>query len=95
MEEEISLRELIEVILKYKKTIIIVTLTATLVAAVLSFFVIKPTYEATTTLSVTDVTPATGFFGSNTTVILPGKDSNLPTVQSDSIEKDLYVSRSI
>lgn len=38
MEEEISLRELIEVILKYKKTIIIVTLTATLVAAVLSFF---------------------------------------------------------
>lgn len=61
MEEEISLRELIEVILKYKKTIIIVTLAATLVAAVFSFFIIKPAYEATTTLSVTDVTPATGF----------------------------------
>ncbi|ADD02006.1 lipopolysaccharide biosynthesis protein [Thermoanaerobacter mathranii subsp. mathranii str. A3] len=89
MEEEISLRELIEIILKHKKTIIIVTLAATLVAVVLSFFVIKPTYEATTTLSVTDVTPETGFFGSNTTVILPGKDSNLPSVQSDSIDKDL------
>jgi capsular polysaccharide biosynthesis protein len=89
LEEEISLRELIEIILKHKKTIIIVTLAATLVAVVLSFFVIKPTYEATTTLSVTDVTPETGFFGSNTTVILPGKDSNLPSVQSDSIDKDL------
>ncbi|WP_028992409.1 YveK family protein [Thermoanaerobacter thermocopriae] len=89
MEEEISLRELIEIILKHKKTIIIVTLAATLVAVVLSFFVIKPTYEATTTLSVTDVTPETGFFGSNTTVIFPGKDSNLPSVQSDSIDKDL------
>ncbi|WP_019907476.1 YveK family protein [Thermoanaerobacter indiensis] len=89
MEEEISLRELIDIILKNKKIIIVVTLAATLVAAVLSFFVIKPTYEATTTLSVTDVTPTTGFFGSNTTVILPGKDSNLPTVQSYSIEKDL------
>jgi len=89
MEEEISLRELIDIILKNKKLIIIITGIFILLAGIYSFFIVKPTYEANTTISVTDVTPATGFFGSNTTVIIPGNDSNSSIIQSDSIEKDL------
>lgn len=89
MEEEITLRELIEVLLKRKWLIFIITVSITLVAAVFSFFIVKPTYEASTTIAVTDVTPATGFFGSNTTVIFSDKDSGIPIFQSDTIEKDI------
>ncbi len=48
--EEISLRELIEVLLRGKKVIMAVTLGAVLVSAVFSFFIIRPTYEAAITL---------------------------------------------
>lgn len=52
MEEEISLRELVEIILRGKWIIAAITLAAVLTAAVFSFFVIKPTYEAKSTLMV-------------------------------------------
>lgn len=52
MEEEISLRELIEIILRGKRIIIVITLIAMLVSGILSFFVISPTYEARSTLMV-------------------------------------------
>lgn len=90
MEEEISLRELLEIIWKGRKLITAVTVASVLIAGILSFFVIKPTYEASTTLSVSDVTPQTGFFGSNTTVVLPDqKGSNDSMIQSDTADKDL------
>jgi Chain length determinant protein. len=76
MEEEISLRELLEIIWKGRKLIVSITIISVLIAGILSFFVIKPTYEASTTLSVSDVTPQTGFFGSNTTVVLPNQNTN-------------------
>ena len=44
--EEISLRELIEILLKRKKMIAVITATSILIAGILSFIVIKPTYEA-------------------------------------------------
>ena len=89
MEEEITLRELIEVLLKRKWIIIGITVFLTLIVGFFSFFVIKPTYEASATIAVTDVTPATGFFGLNTTVIFSDKDSGIPIFQSDTIEKDI------
>lgn len=52
MEEEISLREMIEVLLRGKVTIAVITGVAVLVAGVLSFFVLPPTYEATATVMV-------------------------------------------
>ncbi|MGB9825122.1 MAG: GumC family protein, partial [Desulfofundulus sp.] len=52
VEEEISLREMIEVLLRGKVTIAIITGVAVLVAGVLSFFVLPPTYEATATVMV-------------------------------------------
>ncbi|MEG6570856.1 YveK family protein, partial [Thermoanaerobacterium thermosaccharolyticum] len=90
MEEEISLRELLEIIWKGRKLIVSVTIISVLIAGILSFFVIKPTYEASTTLSVSDVTPQTGFFGSNTTVVLPNQNTNDGSmIQSDTADKDL------
>lgn len=90
MEEEISLRELLEIIWKWRKTIALITIVSVLIAGLLSFFVIKPTYEATTTLSVSDITPQTGFFGSNTTVVLPNQNSSDGSmIQSDTADKDL------
>lgn len=44
--EEIELRELIEILIKGKKTIAIITLVAILIAGVFSFIIMKPTYEA-------------------------------------------------
>lgn len=46
MMEEISLRELIEILLKRWKTIAITTIISILAAAILSFMIIKPTYES-------------------------------------------------
>lgn len=50
--EEVSLRELIEVLLKWKWLIAILTIVAVLTSGVLSFFVLTPTYEARATLWV-------------------------------------------
>lgn len=52
MEEEISLRELIEVVLKGKKIILSITIIAVLIAAILSYFVLSPTYETKATVMV-------------------------------------------
>jgi len=52
MEDEINLRDLIEVILKGKWTIILVTLVAVTLAAFLSFFMLSPKYEGRATLMV-------------------------------------------
>jgi len=52
VEEEISLRALIEGLLKWKWLIAIITIVAVLISGGLSFFVLAPTYEATTTLWV-------------------------------------------
>lgn len=46
MMEEISLRELIEILINRKKMIAIITAAAIIVAAIYSFLIVKPTYEA-------------------------------------------------
>ena len=52
MEQGISLRELIEILLRGKWVIAAITIIAMLVSGILSFFVISPTYEARSTLMV-------------------------------------------
>lgn len=54
--EEISLRELIEILLKRKKEIAIITIIAILAAGVLSFVVMKPTYESKMLLMASGIT---------------------------------------
>lgn len=50
MNEEITLRELIEMILKRKWLICIITAAAILLSGIYSFFILKPTYSASATL---------------------------------------------
>lgn len=52
MEEEISLRELIEMLLKWKWMIIGITAAAVVVAAVVSFFVLPEVYTASATVEI-------------------------------------------
>ncbi|MBK5252183.1 MAG: hypothetical protein JJE29_06075 [Peptostreptococcaceae bacterium] len=54
-EEEISLRELIEALLKRKKAIALITLVCIVLAGVYSFFILKPSYEATAMLRLSGV----------------------------------------
>jgi len=53
--EEISLRELIEILIKRKKIIALITLVAIFFSVVLSFIIIKPTYEAEMILMASNV----------------------------------------
>lgn len=53
MEDEIDLRQYIEVLLKRWKWIVALTLIAALMAAVISFFVLQPTYEASALILIT------------------------------------------
>lgn len=46
MIEEISLRELIEILIKRKSLIAIITIVAVITAGIYSFLILKPTYEA-------------------------------------------------
>lgn len=46
MMEEISLRELIEILIKRKKMIAVITAASVLISTIFSFFILKPTYEA-------------------------------------------------
>jgi succinoglycan biosynthesis transport protein ExoP len=57
LEEEISLRELIETMLNGKWIIAAITAIAVLTAGIFSFFLIEPTYEARTTLMVSATAP--------------------------------------
>ncbi|MEW6621765.1 MAG: Wzz/FepE/Etk N-terminal domain-containing protein [Bacillota bacterium] len=52
MEEEINLRELIEVLIRGKVLIAVITIVAVLVSGVFSFFIISPTYQAKATLLI-------------------------------------------
>ncbi|MCT4619041.1 MAG: Wzz/FepE/Etk N-terminal domain-containing protein [Marinisporobacter sp.] len=54
--DEISLRELIEILLKQKKLIIGTTIVCVLAAFILSFFVMEPVYEAKTVLMASNIT---------------------------------------
>jgi len=51
-EEVISLGEILDVLKKRWKMILIITLISTIVAGLVSFFLIKPTYEASTKLFI-------------------------------------------
>ncbi|WP_027087190.1 Wzz/FepE/Etk N-terminal domain-containing protein [Cohnella panacarvi] len=66
MEKEISLRDVIEVIIKQKWTIIIVTFASILIAASLSLFVLSPKYETFSIVNIQsnsqDETIKTKFF---------------------------------
>ncbi|HHY78434.1 MAG TPA: hypothetical protein GX498_08040, partial [Clostridiales bacterium] len=46
MQEEISLRELIEILLKGKKLIAVITVIAIVLTCVVNFLVLDPVYEA-------------------------------------------------
>lgn len=53
--EEISLRELIEILIKRKKIIIVITVFAVLVSGILSFFILSPQYEVKMILMTSNI----------------------------------------
>ena len=53
--EEISLRELIEVLLKNKRIIAVITILSILISSVVSFLVLEPVYEAKTILMASNL----------------------------------------
>jgi len=57
MEQEIDLRQLLAVLRKRLRLIVLITVLATLVSAVVSFFVLTPVYEATTEVLVNKSEP--------------------------------------
>lgn len=69
--EEISLRELIETLLKRKKMIIIMPVIFALLSGVFSFFILSETYEATATLAVSNIVPITNINTATTNVVMP------------------------
>jgi len=51
-EEEIDLREILAILRKKLWLILVITIIAVVISGVLSFYVIKPTYQASTSLIV-------------------------------------------
>jgi succinoglycan biosynthesis transport protein ExoP len=64
-DDEIDLRECIYMLWKWKHVIVGITVLAMLVSGILSFFVIKPTYEASTSVMVSQVQVPSGSSGSS------------------------------
>ncbi|MGB9812784.1 MAG: YveK family protein [Thermovenabulum sp.] len=92
MEEEITLRELIEIILKRKKVLLSFVTVCLIASIVLSFFIIKPTYEAECKINVSGIYPVVGFLGSNTSSVLLNEktDNNSNFLfETDQIDKDV------
>lgn len=52
MEEEISLREIVEILINGRKLIALITLISILASGIISFFVLSPTYEAQAVIHV-------------------------------------------
>lgn len=77
-EQEIDLREYLRVIQKWRKVIIIGTLFAVVTAAVLSYLVLPPVYEARTMLVVTQATKELG----NTGQVFQGQKQTFDTVMN-------------
>ncbi len=63
--DEISLREIIEILLRGKKIIVLFTFVAVLISGFYSFLIISPTYEVTTSLIIKDIegSESTSFIG--------------------------------
>lgn len=63
MDEEMSidLRELLEIIKKRKSLIILITSILTIITAILSFFILPPTYEASVSVLIGKVPDGTNY----------------------------------
>ena len=52
MQEEVGLREYINVLIKRKSVIILIFLTAVIATAIVSYFIMEPVYQASTVITV-------------------------------------------
>ncbi len=78
--EEISLRELIEILLKKKWIIVISTVVCMLAGAVLSFFVLDSVYEAKSTFMVAPISLGSGI-NPNSSIIFSGDADSLDSTK--------------
>ena len=78
--EEISLREIIEVLLKRKWAIVGITILAVLISGVISFFVLSPVYEAEAILNIAINNPNVEIADSNLDMLLEQLTSLLNTI---------------
>ena len=85
--EEIELRELIEILIKGKKLIAIITIAAILVAGVYSFLILKPTYKAQMVLMTSNL----GNVDKNTNIDPSSVDKLLDAIsQLPSMNRETY-----
>lgn len=87
MEDEIELRELIEILIKKKMTIAIFTLGAILLAIVYSFVILDPTYEAKMVLMTSNLG------NSQTEIIDPAKVDDLLNIMTQYPDMNLETYR--
>jgi capsular polysaccharide biosynthesis protein len=95
--EEISLREIIEILLKGWKLIAAVTLIAVLISAVVSFFIIEPVYETSVGLKISatggaDTSQSEGISGILNSVpgfMVPTLDTYKERVKNPAVLKDV------
>jgi capsular polysaccharide biosynthesis protein len=91
--EEISLREIIEILLKRKKTIGLITLLCVLISFVLNYFILKEQYEASTAIMVSEIDLATSEKLPSTNVILSnGQEVDLKDLMNQAnkdVQKDI------
>jgi succinoglycan biosynthesis transport protein ExoP len=84
MQEEISLREIIETIWNGKWIIIVTTIVSMLISGIFSFFILSPTYEAVSTISL----------GTNSAGQEEGQQQHLNSY-ADSVKTDIAINRLI
>ncbi len=102
--DEISLREIIEIVLRGWKFIAVITVAAVVISALISFFVITPSYEASVTLMASAATkiesPQTkggvsGFLDSLSGLAMPTLDTYREQVKSPIVLQNVLASMGV
>ena len=92
MADEISLRELIEILLRRKYIIISITLGALLASFVFSYFIITPVYQTRVVLKIADYR-ANG--AKNATVLRVAPEDYVPLVQDEEFFERIAASKDL
>ncbi|HHW91199.1 MAG TPA: hypothetical protein GX735_00675 [Firmicutes bacterium] len=103
MADDISLRELIEILLHRRSIIIIITLGALLASFILSYFIIPPVYQASAVLKNTDYQTGVALKladyqangGENTAVLRTAPEDYVPLVQEEEFLERVAASKDL
>lgn len=89
--EEISLKELIEILIKRKKLIVIITVTAIFISALLSFVILKPIYEAETIIMISNINDDVSKNSLNNVEDMLDTLSKYPTMNTETFKQQIKI----